>query len=210
MQWFRLALRPQQLPRPTETVDFFLVNTEIKSATQPPREFFITIGGIFFLQNEDNPLRNWSIRNFLSGRGEVVAGGHGAVSKGMSAVMPFLKCAPFTLRSGGSRSLSSSFLGVKWEKILGLKPFETTPFFPDFRGSVRDAGCVDAKHNRSLGLIAEPGTHFAPDGPGLPTSRPIDIMRRRMAPFFSQRILQHRDLQIAFDNQALQLSIFFD
>ncbi len=51
----------------------------------------------------------------------------GAVSKGMSAVMPFLKCAPFTLRNGGSRSLYSSFVGVKWEKILGLKPFETTP-----------------------------------------------------------------------------------
>ena len=78
MQWFRLALRPQQLHLPTETVDFFLVNTEIKSATQPPREFFITIGGIFFLQNQDNPLRNLSIRNFLSGRGEVVAGGHAA------------------------------------------------------------------------------------------------------------------------------------
>ena len=52
----------------------------------------------------------------------------GAVSKGMSAVMPSLKCAPFTPRSGESRSLSSSFLGVKWEKILGLKPFETAPF----------------------------------------------------------------------------------
>ncbi len=41
-------------------------------------------------------------------------------------------------------------------------------------------------------------------------SRPIDIMRRRMVPFFSQRILQHRDWPIAFDDQALPLSVFFD
>ncbi len=43
----------------------------------------------------------------------------GAVSKGMSAVMLSLKCARVTPRSGGKDSLSSQFLGVKWEKILG-------------------------------------------------------------------------------------------
>ena len=53
-----------------------------------------------------------------------------AVSKGMSAVMPSLKRASFTPHSGGRRSLSSSFLGVKWEKILGLKPLETAPPTP--------------------------------------------------------------------------------
>ncbi|AEW07033.1 hypothetical protein Sulac_3609 (plasmid) [Sulfobacillus acidophilus DSM 10332] len=43
---------------------------------------------------------------------------------------PSLKRAHFTPSSGGMRSFFSAFLGVKWEKFLGIKPFETPPVPP--------------------------------------------------------------------------------
>lgn len=51
----------------------------------------------------------------------------GADQKGRLEVTPSLKTNHFTPFKGGIRSFFSALLGIKWEKRLGIKLFETAP-----------------------------------------------------------------------------------